>query len=156
MNVTRREFLASTGGLAAAFLALNSVFGKFFDVDATELFEPAATQEKFPRKEFIFDIHTHHVAAGKQIRVPPLLRYREVGAAWGNRALEGRAHRWEDLYLATSLNFLIYHAGFRGAPQGTEWETGVFKSTPAVLRLSVKSTFCGARTQSGGAARSGR
>jgi hypothetical protein len=103
LNVTRRSFLASTGGMAAAFLALNSVFGNFFNVEAEELFEPTATQEKFPKKEFIFDIHTHHVAAGKQIVVPPLLRYRDAGAAWGNRALEGREHKWQDLYLANYI-----------------------------------------------------
>jgi uncharacterized protein len=33
LGISRRKFLASTGGMAAAFLAMNSVFGKFFDVD---------------------------------------------------------------------------------------------------------------------------
>lgn len=103
LNISRRRFLASSGGMAAAFMAMNSVFGNFFNVEAGELFDEAATQEKFPKKQFIFDIHTHHVAAGKQITVPPLLRYRDVGAAWGNRALEGREHKWQDLYLANYI-----------------------------------------------------
>lgn len=103
LNISRRQFLATSGGMAAAFLAMNSVFGKFFNVEASELFEPLAIQEKFPKKQFIFDIHTHHVAAGKEISVPPLLRYREAGAAWGNRDLEGREHRWPDLYLANYI-----------------------------------------------------
>ena len=103
LNLSRRQFLVTTGGMAAAFLAMNSVFGNFFNVEASELFEPLATQEKFPKKQFIFDIHTHHVAAGKQINVPPLLRYRDAGAAWGNKDLEGREHRWPDLYLANYI-----------------------------------------------------
>ncbi|MBD0325366.1 MAG: hypothetical protein ICV68_02990, partial [Pyrinomonadaceae bacterium] len=103
LNISRRQFLSTTGGMAAAFLAMNSVFGDFFNVEASELFEPLASAEKFPKKQFIFDIHTHHVAAGKQISVPPLLRYRDAGAAWGNKDLQGRKHRWQDLYLANYI-----------------------------------------------------
>ena len=31
-GLTRRDFLRTTGGMAAALLAMNSIFGKFFDV----------------------------------------------------------------------------------------------------------------------------
>jgi predicted TIM-barrel fold metal-dependent hydrolase len=104
LGVSRRDFLSSTGGFAAAFLAMNSVFGEFFDVSAAELFEPLATDERWPKKPFIFDIHTHHVAAPKIIRTPPLIPgYRAAGAAWGNKVLEGREHKWEDLYLANYI-----------------------------------------------------
>ncbi len=104
LGISRREFLSSTGGMAAAFIAMNSVFGEFFDVSASELFEPLAADEKFPKKPFIFDIHTHHVAAPKIIRTPPLIPgYRQAGAAWGNKALEGREHKAEDLYLANYI-----------------------------------------------------
>jgi len=100
LGISRREFLASSGGLATAFVAMNSVFGRFFDVDAAEMFEPAAYAEKWPKNQFIFDIHTHHVAQGRQIQTPPLLLYREAGGQWGNKDLQGREHRWTDLYLA--------------------------------------------------------
>ena len=103
LGVSRRSFLATSGGMAAAFLAMNGVFGRFFDVDEAEMFEPHARDEKFPKKQFIFDIHTHHVAAKKIIQSPPLLRYRDAGAAWGNEALKGREHKWEDLYLANYI-----------------------------------------------------
>lgn len=99
LSIGRREFLASSGGMAAAFLALNSVFGEMFEVSAEELFEPAATDEKFPKKDFIFDIHTHHVETGKIVTEPNLLAYRNVGAAWGNKDLADKKHVWEDLYL---------------------------------------------------------
>src|SRR5262252_935363 len=43
LGISRRQFLGSTGGLAASFLAINEVFGnKFFKVSEIEMFEPAA------------------------------------------------------------------------------------------------------------------
>lgn len=101
LGVTRRRFLSSSGGMAAAFLAMNAVFGcRSFDVDPAELMEPQATAEKWPKREFIFDVQTHHVAAGRVIEMPPLLRYREFGGMMGNTELQGRTHQWEDVYLA--------------------------------------------------------
>ena len=91
LGISRRKFLASTGGMAAAFLAMNAVFGNFFDVSESEMYERQASDEKFPKSPFIFDIHTHHVAAPKIIRTPPLIPgYRAAGAAWGNKTIEGR------------------------------------------------------------------
>jgi uncharacterized protein len=103
LGISRREFLATTGGLATAFIALNNVFGHFFEVDASEMLEPAAYAEKWPKDQFIFDIQTHHVAAGRQIKVPPLLVYRKVGGLWGNSELANREHKWQDLYLANYI-----------------------------------------------------
>ncbi|HEY0160882.1 MAG TPA: amidohydrolase family protein [Thermoanaerobaculia bacterium] len=101
LGVSRRQFLASSGGMAAAFLAMNAVFGcRSFDVDPAEVLESGASAEKWPKPYFIFDVQTHHVAAGRVIEMPPLLRYREFGAMMGNKALEGRKHEWDDLYLA--------------------------------------------------------
>lgn len=101
LGLSRRQFLASSGGMAAAFLAMNAVFGcRSFDVDPSEVMEPHATAERWPKPYFIFDVQTHHVAAGRVIEMPPLLRYREFGAMMGNGALAGRQHAWDDLYLA--------------------------------------------------------
>ena len=63
LGITRRQFLAGSGGLAASFLAINEVFGnKFFNVSAIELFEPAAAAENGPPKNlFVFDDQTHIV-----------------------------------------------------------------------------------------------
>jgi uncharacterized protein len=63
LGITRRQFLASSGGLAASFLAINEVFDrKFFDVSAIEMFEPAAAAEHGPPRDlFVFDDQTHIV-----------------------------------------------------------------------------------------------
>src|SRR5206468_3689074 len=63
LGISRRQFLAGSGGLAASFLAMNEVFGNsFFKVDAVEMFEPAAAAENGPPKNlFVFDDQTHIV-----------------------------------------------------------------------------------------------
>jgi uncharacterized protein len=60
---TRREFLKTTGGMAAAFLAMNSVFGRFFTVGEVELFETQAFAEQQGDPYFIFDVQTHYVSS---------------------------------------------------------------------------------------------
>jgi predicted TIM-barrel fold metal-dependent hydrolase len=64
LGVSRRDFLKTTGGMAAAFLAMNAVFGRFFDVLDVELVEAAAFAERSGAPFFIFDVQTHYVGAG--------------------------------------------------------------------------------------------
>jgi len=52
--------------MASAFVALNTVFGWFFDVDPVEALEPAAADARRPSDQFVFDVQTHHVAAPRQ------------------------------------------------------------------------------------------
>jgi uncharacterized protein len=62
LGIDRRRFLAGTGGMAASLLAMNEVFGRFFDVDPIEMFEPAAyAQSGAPRDLFVFDDQLHLV-----------------------------------------------------------------------------------------------
>jgi len=62
LGMTRRKFLTTTGGFAAAFLAMNEVFGRFFDVSPLELFEPAAYAETgAPANLFVLDDQLHTV-----------------------------------------------------------------------------------------------
>ena len=59
---TGGDFSPAPGGMAAAFLAMNEVFGRFFDVDPIEMFEPAAyAQSGAPRDLFVFDDQLHLV-----------------------------------------------------------------------------------------------
>src|SRR5262249_48164535 len=52
LGVDRRAFMASSMGLAAAFLASNQVYGRHWDVEEVETFEPDATEEKWPKGDF--------------------------------------------------------------------------------------------------------
>lgn len=74
-GLTRREFLCTSMGMAAALLAMNQVFGPCYEVGAAELEDPAATQERWPKGTFIFDVQTHHV---------------DVHRAWFDDTAEGR------------------------------------------------------------------
>src|SRR6516162_3805139 len=60
LGMDRRGFMASSMGMATAFLASNMVYGKSWDVDEIETLEPAATEEKWPKGEyFIMDVQAH-------------------------------------------------------------------------------------------------
>jgi len=66
LGVTRRQFLRGSGGTAAALLAMNEVFGRFFNVSLTELFEPAAFAQSAPPKDlFVFDDQLHFVRGSR-------------------------------------------------------------------------------------------
>lgn len=60
-GVSRRTFLRSAAGFAAAFTVLNRVYGQTFAVDDQELLDEAFAKERADRLagEFIFDDHTH-------------------------------------------------------------------------------------------------
>jgi predicted TIM-barrel fold metal-dependent hydrolase len=97
LGMDRRAFLRSSGGMAATFLALNEVYGRFFRVDPAEAAAPrgekpprpdtradpdAARPDKHrdpePPHKFIFDVHTHHVRAG--YAMDPVLGWRRFAA----------------------------------------------------------------------------
>ena len=62
LGMTRRRFLRTSCGMAAAFAAMNDVFGPFFRVSAAELTEQGAAREDDP-DYFVLDAQTHHVNA---------------------------------------------------------------------------------------------
>ena len=62
-GISRRDFLKTTGGMAAALLAMNQVFGRFFDVLDVEAAEPGAFAERSGPPFFIFDVQTHYVSS---------------------------------------------------------------------------------------------
>ena len=60
LGMGRREFMASSMGIATAFMASNMVYGKFWDVEEIETLEPAAHDEKWPKGEyFVIDVQAH-------------------------------------------------------------------------------------------------
>jgi len=122
LGVGRRRFLASSAGMASAFLALNSVFGRFFAVDPVEAIESAAADERKPSGQFIFDIQTHHVAAPRQF--PFLLGLRRIGRPWNPDLARDRG-TMEDLYLDNYIKEIFLDsdttmAVISGIPSATE------------------------------------
>jgi len=115
LGMTRRNFLRTSGGMAAALLAMNSVFGRFFDVFDTELFEPAAFAERQGTPFFIFDVQTHYVGLHYD---PTDAESRRKGAV-SKDALLGLRRRVRE----AGLNPLL--AGDRGTLDDLSWENFV-------------------------------
>ena len=62
-GMPHQRYLRSPSGMAAAFMAMNQVYGDVYRVDPAEAEDPAAAadQRSQTRDQFIFDVHTHHV-----------------------------------------------------------------------------------------------
>jgi len=66
LGISRRKFLHSSGGMAATLIAMNEVFGRFFNVSLIEMFEPAAYAAAAPPRDlFVFDDQLHFVRGSK-------------------------------------------------------------------------------------------
>ncbi len=65
-GVSRRDFLRTGSGMAAALVALNQVFGPCYEVSADEVKDQKAFEEKWPKDQFVFDIQTHHVDVSRK------------------------------------------------------------------------------------------
>src|SRR3954452_13056459 len=65
-GLSRRDYLRTGSGMAAALLAFNQVFGDCYEVSAAEAEDPKAFAERWPKDQFIFDIQTHHVDVSKK------------------------------------------------------------------------------------------
>ncbi len=62
LNTSRRQFLTTSGGMAACFLAMNEIFGRFFNVDPIELVDSAAAATNGPPANlFVLDDQLHIV-----------------------------------------------------------------------------------------------
>jgi predicted TIM-barrel fold metal-dependent hydrolase len=73
LGMSRRAFLASTGGMAASFLAMNEVFGPYFDIDPVSLFVPEAYAQSGPPSDlFVFDDQLHMVRGSRYDAAAPL------------------------------------------------------------------------------------
>jgi uncharacterized protein len=61
LGMSRRRFLASSAGMATAFVAMNEVFGRYFEVDPLEMFGSAQAQGVVPQDLFVFDDQLHMI-----------------------------------------------------------------------------------------------
>jgi hypothetical protein len=63
LGMSRREFLATSCGMAAGFLAMNGVYGSIFQVDPAEAAQPEAAADRLASlsHQFIFDDQVHFV-----------------------------------------------------------------------------------------------
>src|SRR5262249_27018183 len=92
LGLSRREFLRTSGGMAASFLAMNAVFGHFFNVSEAEAADPAAASAAGGPPFFIFDVQLHYVGAAYDPTDSEASRKGAVSKG-GLRGLRTRAQR---------------------------------------------------------------
>jgi uncharacterized protein len=100
-GLSRRQFFATASGMAAAFLAMNEVYGVLYDVTRAEAQTPEMAKERAGAlaKQFVMDCHTHFLR--DDTRLMGFVRQREaVGKAGWNPALGGKEQTIEDLKFA--------------------------------------------------------
>jgi len=66
LGISRRKFLAGAGGIAASFVAMNEVFGRFFKVSLEEVFEPAAACRKRSSKDLFVSMIRRTLVRGSK------------------------------------------------------------------------------------------
>ncbi|MGH7354594.1 MAG: amidohydrolase family protein, partial [Candidatus Rokuibacteriota bacterium] len=89
------------GGMAAAFVVMNEVYGTLYDASRAEAQTPEMAKERAAAlsKQFIMDMHTHFLR--DDTRIMTFVRQREaVGKLGWNPALAGRPQTIEDLKFA--------------------------------------------------------
>jgi len=98
LGIDRRQFFHTACGMAAGFAAMNSVFGHFFRVDSDELGDVAAIAA-MKTEYFIFDVQTHHVAAGRHFIGPADVFDTRRSAGQFNPVLKGKEPKQSDFEL---------------------------------------------------------
>lgn len=76
-GMSRRQLLSSTAGMAAAFVAMNDVFGPIYSVARAEASTPGVADERAGglASQFIFDCQTHFVRDDYQTDITGLARF---------------------------------------------------------------------------------
>lgn len=97
-GISRRAFFATAAGMAAAFVAMNEVYGDLFEVSAVEAATPEMADERADslRGQFIFDGHTHFLRDDTRL-VGFVMMRQAVGDAGWNPELKGKKQTIEDL-----------------------------------------------------------
>jgi hypothetical protein len=151
LGMERRQFLRTSCGMAAAFAAMNTVFGRFFRVEAAELTEALAGEKT---SYFVFDVQTHHVDHRRNPPTPDqdfldyLVKVREYGAKL-NPALVGEKASLEELYRLHYIKEVFLDsetavAVVSGLPQMTR-ETYIIRPEEIVKTRSEVNALSGSR-----------
>jgi hypothetical protein len=76
LGIERRQFLKTAAGMATAFLAMNQVYGKVFEVNPAEASTPELAGERARKyaDEFVCDLHTHFLRDDTRLTVFVALR----------------------------------------------------------------------------------
>src|SRR5215469_2932259 len=97
-GLSRRGFFQSAAGMAASFVAMNQVFGKYFAVSEAEAATPELADQlaEAQASQFVFDGHTHFLR--DDTRLIGFVKGREAVGQWGwNKELSGKEQTLDEL-----------------------------------------------------------
>src|ERR1700733_6847117 len=97
-GLSRRRFFQTAAGMAASFVAMNQVFGKYFAVSEAEAATPDLANQLADAQsgQFIVDGHTHFLR--DDTRLMGFVKGREAVGQWGwNKELSGKEQTIDDL-----------------------------------------------------------
>jgi predicted TIM-barrel fold metal-dependent hydrolase len=144
-GLDRRGFLASASGMAAAFLAMNEVYGAVFDVSRAEAATPEMANERARAlsPQFIFDCHTHFLRDDSTLQQFAEMR-NGTGARGENPALAGRKQTLNDLHLDTYVREMYLDSDTKiallsGAPSDIPDDWFLTNRMKAEARASVNA-----------------
>src|SRR3954451_24153661 len=97
-GISRRRFFQTASGMAAAFLAMNDVYGRLFTVTDAEASTPEMANERALSlaAQDVFDAHTHFLRDDTRLTNFSAMRA-AVGKAGWNQALGGKEQTVADL-----------------------------------------------------------
>src|SRR5580693_7882663 len=89
-GLDRRRFFQTASGMAAAFVAMNEVYGEVFDASRAEAAVPEQAQARAEslKDQFIMDMHTHFLRDDTRLTGFVVMR-EAVGRAGWNKELVG-------------------------------------------------------------------
>ena len=108
-GISRRKFFKTAAGMAAAFVAMNDVYGPVFGVSRAEAASPDMANERARAlsNQFIMDMHTHFLR--DDTRIMGFVKQREaVGKAGWNPALVEKPQTIEDLKFANYFKEIYF------------------------------------------------
>ncbi|HZU88145.1 MAG TPA: amidohydrolase family protein [Stellaceae bacterium] len=97
-GLSRRRFFQTASGMAAAFVALNRVFGPLFEASEAEAATPELAEQRAAalKSQFIFDGHTHFLR--DDTRLLGFVKMRQAVGKWGwNQELSDKPQTIDDL-----------------------------------------------------------
>ncbi len=100
-GTSRRSFFQSASGMAASFVAMNAVYGGFFDATPAEAQTPEMANERARKlsSQFVMDTHTHFLR--DDTRLTNFVAGREAVGKFGwNKSLAEKTQTLDDLKYA--------------------------------------------------------
>jgi len=146
-GMNRRQFLSSSAGMAAAFIAMNDVFGPIYNVAHAEATIPGVADERAGSlaDQFVFDCQTHFVRDDYSTDISPMAQFAK--AHW-NPDMEGEinldrfkfANYVKEIYVDSDTDVAI----LSGSPVDDEVNLFLTNDQIAAARASV-NTIAGSR-----------